>query len=368
MKFTCTRSVLLKEIAIAQEIIASKNAVSILSNIFLAAEDGMLSIKATDLKVNFETVVPVIVEEPGSTTVFGDKFLGILNAIPDGDLEFEQIDAKIIIKPIDHDKKIKFQLKTIVSEDFPQFPVPDNNTFFEAPVRELKEMITQTIFSVSDDEHRYYMTGVFFGKEEEKLIMVATDGRRLAFISKLVGTEIPDFTGVIIPPKILSVITKRAGDEGLIAFSVTEKNIYIRFGSYKLSSILIEGIFPNYKRVIPEEQTYTATIKRMNILDAIKLVSLLIEQKSPKIYLKLIPGSMSIDTTENDFGDAHEEIACQYDGPEVSIALNHRYMEEPFKVMNTNDACIQFTEINKAVTVRPEPENTFFHVIMPMQG
>jgi DNA polymerase-3 subunit beta len=120
MKITCERSVLLKEIAIAQEVIASKNAISILSNIFIEADQDTLSIKATDIKVNFETKVPVTVLESGSATIFGDKFLGILNSIPEGEMEVEQSDTKIIIRPTA--KKAKFQLKSIASDKFPDFP------------------------------------------------------------------------------------------------------------------------------------------------------------------------------------------------------------------------------------------------------
>ncbi|MDR1351953.1 MAG: DNA polymerase III subunit beta, partial [Treponema sp.] len=174
MKFICERSVLLKEITIAQEIILSKNAISILSNIYLAAQNGTLVIKSTDVKVNFETKVPVIVVEEGSTTVFGDKFLGILNRIPDGEMEFDQKEGKILIKPVK--RKIEFQLRSIASDKFPEFPEPDTDKVFNLPVKSFKEMINQTIFAVSDDEIRYFMNGVFFEKQENKFVMVGTDG------------------------------------------------------------------------------------------------------------------------------------------------------------------------------------------------
>jgi DNA polymerase-3 subunit beta len=364
MKFTCERSILLKEIAIAQEIIATKNAVSILSNIYIEAENDTLYIKATDMKVNFETKVPVTVIEPGSTTVLGEKFLGILNAIPEGELEFEQNDAKIVIKP--SLKKIKFQLKSIASDKFPEFTVSKGD-FFEIPVKEFKDMIMQTVFAVSDDETRYFMNGVFFEKTEDKMVMVATDGRRLAYVSKEEFSGIKEFSGVIIPPKILTIVLRRAGDEGLTAISVTDKTIFIQFGSYKLSSVLIEGQFPNYRRVIPESQSYLFSVKRLEMLDALKRVSLLVEQKSHRVYLGVKPGIMSVYSEESDIGNADEDIPCKYDGKEVSIALNYRYIEEPFKVIKEDEISIHFTEPNRAITIMPEPEKDFFHIIMPMQ-
>jgi DNA polymerase-3 subunit beta len=364
MKFTCERSVLLKEISIAQEIIATKNAISILSNIYIEAKEGTLTIKATDLKVNFETQVPVTVVEPGSTTVFGEKFLGILNSSPEGELEFEQTGVQIVIKPAA--KKIRFQLKSIDSEKFPEFSV-SSAPFFDIPVKDVKDMIIQTVFAISDDETRYFMNGVFFEKIEDRLVMVATDGRRLAYIGRTVEAAAASFSPVIIPPKILNLILKRAGDEGLIALSVTDKTIYVQFGSYKLSSVLIEGQFPNYKKVIPEKQSFSFTVNRLEMLDALKRVSLLVEQKSHRVYLGVSTGTISVYSEESELGTAKEEFPCKYEGEEVSIALNYRYIEEPFKVISGEEICVHFTEPNKAITITPVPEGDFFHIIMPMQ-
>ncbi|MFA6508095.1 MAG: DNA polymerase III subunit beta [Treponemataceae bacterium] len=365
MKFTCERSVLLKEIAIAQEIISSKNAISILSNVLLEAENDTLVIKATDIKVNFETRVPVTVTESGSTTVFCDKLLGIINSIPDGELEFEQNDIKIIIKP--SFKKIKFQLKSIASDKFPEFPSADGATFFDIPVKDFKEMVYQTVFAVSDDETRYFMNGVFLENNTEKLVMVATDGRRLAYIGKSFGTSVPVFKGVIVPPKILNLITKRAGDEGPVSIAVTEKSIFLRFGSYNLSSVLIEGQFPNYQRVIPDKQSFSFAVNRIELLEALKRVSLLVEQKSRRIYMTVSSGSLSISSEESEIGTAIEDIPCRYEGEQVTIALNYRYLEEPLKVISDENVTIQFTEPNRAITLHPVPEKDFFHIVMPMQ-
>jgi len=363
MRFTFERSILLKEIAMANEIIASKNAISILSNIYFEAKNGSLTIKATDRSVNFETKVPVTVLEDGSVTVYGEKFFGIVNSVPDGEIEFEQIDNKINIKTAV--KKARFQLKSIASEKFPEFSA-SGKQLFEIPVKDLKDMIGQTIFAISDDETRYFMNGVYFEKTDGKFVMVATDGRRLAFINKSIS-GIPDFPGIIIPPKILNIVMKRAGDEGMAGIAITDKTIFIQFGSYKLSSVLIEGQFPNYRRVIPENQTKSFTVNRNEMLDALKRVSLLVEQKSHRLYLNLSSDSVSIYCEESDIGNAREEIPCKYDGEEVTIALNYRYLEEPFKVMNADEISVLFTDPNKTITILPVPEKDFFHIVMPMQ-
>jgi DNA polymerase-3 subunit beta len=364
MKFICERNILLKEISMAQEIIASKNVISILSNIYLKAENHTLTIKATDLKVHFETKLPVNVLEPGPATVFGDKFLGILSSVPEGEMEFEYSDNKVKIKT--SVKKANFQLKSIASDKFPEFPV-SNKDYFEIPVKSFKEMINQTVFAVSDDETRFFMNGVYLENKEGKLIMVATDGRRLAYIDKDVS-NINDFDGIIIPPKILNMITKRAGDEGLIGISVMDKVIFVRFGFYNLSSVLLDGQFPNYRKVIPEEHTSSLIVDRKEMIDALKRVSLLVEQKSHRVYIGLKPGVMEIYSEEGEIGEAKEEIPCKYEGEEVSLALNYRYLEEPFKVINSDEICINFTGPSKAITIVPVPKSDFFHIVMPMQS
>jgi DNA polymerase-3 subunit beta len=366
MKFTCERSALIKEISIAQEIIASKNAISILSNIYLEAVNNTLIIKSTDMKVNFETSVLVTVIEPGSTTVLGDRFLGILNTFPHDEIEFNQNDNNIIVKPTTV-KKPEYKLKSIASDKFPEFPV-SSSPFFEMPIKDFKEMVNQTVFAISDDETRYFMNGIFIEKAEGKINMVATDGRRLAFISKDAGSDIKDFSGIIVPPKILNIIVKRSGDEGLISLSINDKTIFINFASYKFSSVLIEGQFPNYRKVIPESQQFSLSVKRDEMLNALHRVSVMVEQKSHRVYLGIAPGTLSVYSEESEIGNVNDEIPCKYDGEEITMALNYRYIEEPFKVINCEDINLAFSGINKAITITPVPEKDFFHIVMPMQS
>ena len=207
MKFKCERDIILKEIAIAYDIISSKNILSILSNVLIDAKDNSLTIKATDLKVSLITKIPVEVITPGSTTVFCDKFLGILKSLPSGEVEFEQKDNLILdIKPIF--KKIDFNLKSINSDKYPELPDILDENYFEFQQKEIIEMISNTIFAVSNDETRYFMSGVFFERTNDNINMVASDGKRLSFISKKLNNSIENLKDVIIPTKILTLLKK----------------------------------------------------------------------------------------------------------------------------------------------------------------
>jgi DNA polymerase III subunit beta len=365
MKFTCEKNSFFHEISFAQEIIASKNALSIMSNVLLEASEGSLSLKATDIKVSFQTIIPVDASEFGAVTIFCDKLSGILATIPDGEISIEQDENKVVIKPTF--KKVRFQLKTISSEKFPELPDAPNESFFAIPSKEFKEMVSQTLFAVSDDETRYFMNGVFIEKVPEGLILVATDGRRLSYTKKAFDAQIPDFKGVIVPPKVLGLVLKRAPDEGMIEIAVTEKCIFFRFGSYRISSVLIEGQFPNYQKVIPESQKNRITLKRIDLLDALKRVAIFVEQKSHRTFFSISEGIIVISSEESELGTAREEFTCNYSGPEAIIALNYKYIEDPLKVMDSENINIEFTEPNRAITVSPEPGEDYFHVVMPMQ-
>jgi DNA polymerase-3 subunit beta len=366
MKFICEKDTLVKELSIAQEIIASKNALSILSNVMLEADDGALRIKATDLKVSFETKIPVDVHSGGSITVFCDKFLGYLRALPSGDVEFEaQDDDTFVIKPLF--KKAKNRLKTIGSEKFPEIPAPEGETFFEFSQKDIIEMISHTIFSISDDESRYFMSGVYLEKNDNKLVMVATDGKRLSYISKQPENAIADFKPVIIPPKALGLVRKLATGEGNISLAINEKNVFFSFDNQKISSSLIEGNFPNYQKVIPEQQSYKVTLNREELSDSLKRIASQVEQKSRRIKMYLKNKCLVLTSEESDLGEAEEEIECDYEGEEVGFAFNYLYLIEPLKEMTDKDIVFEYTDTNKAVTLHSPEQRDYFHIIMPMQ-
>lgn len=373
MKFTFDKDAMIKEISIAQEIITNKSPVSILSNILLIAENNSLTIKATDSTVKFTTTIPVDIQEEGRTTIFCDKFMSILSSLPAGDIEFIQEDIEVFIKPIS--KKVNFKLKSQASDKFPEIGTSENVPFFEIPSKDFKEMIKETIFAVSEDRNRYFMTGVYLVKENENLTMVATDGRRLSCDSKK-GLNVPDFQPAIIPTKILSCILKNAPEEGNINIAVIDKSIFVKFGNVEFSSVLIEGQFPNYKKVIPENLTMSFMVNKADLDAALKRTTIMIDRKVSRIIFKITSGMLKLISPESEIGTADEEIPCRYDGRDISMALNFTYVTEPLKVIDSENVIFDFNinetqgdeeaQITKAVIMHGETSGDYIHVIMPM--
>jgi len=365
MRFVCDKSIILREISVAQEIIASRNALSILSNVLLVAETDALTIKATDLKVSFETRIPVMIENSGSTTVFCDKLLGILRTLPDGDVRIIQDEEELLT--IFSGDSIKFQLHSISADKFPEIPETDEKSYFSLSQKDFITMVGQTIFSISDDETRYFMNGVYMEKSDDRLIMVGTDGRRLSYISNAPDGEVPEFDGIIIPPKALHLIRKLASGEGEFKIAVADKTLFMRFDNQKVTSSLIDAQFPNYTRVIPEKQDHEFQVKRIELIDAFKRVSLMSDHKSKRVFLSIFANKLSLKSDRSEIGVAEESINCRYDGPESVFALNHLYISDPLKETKEDEVCVKFTDTNKAITIVSVPESSFFHIVMPMQ-
>lgn len=365
MKFACQKNMLLKELILALDFTSQRNTLSIVSNVLLETHANTLVIKATDQKVGFKSEIPVETIEEGSTTVFCDKFLGILRTLPDENIIFEESGDKLLIHP--EKKSIDFELRTIAADKYPNLENLPEDEFFSIGQKDLFGMIDQTIFAISDDETRYFMNGVYLEQEADGLVMVATDGRRLSFINRKFEQPIPSFKPVIIPAKFLTLLKKAGTGEGEIALSVNESIIFAKFGSQIMYSTLIKGQFPNYRRVIPANQTNTCIIPVSEMNEALKRVSLLVENKAKRVYLDIEAGGVTISSEESDFGQAKEIIHCDYSGESCRLAMNYSYLVSPLRVIEGDTFALCFTESNKAVTVKPEPEKDYFHIIMPMQ-
>ncbi|MCF0242680.1 MAG: DNA polymerase III subunit beta [Treponema sp.] len=376
MKFTFDRDAMIKEIAIAQEIITNKSPVSILSNILLIAENNYLTIKASDNTVKYVSTIPVEIQEEGRTTVYCDKFMGIISKLPAGEVEFtqEDIKAKITVPT----KKIKFDLNSQTSDKFPEMGSSENVSFFEVPAKEFKEMIRQTIFAVSNDTSRIFLTGVYLLKNDQNLIMVSTDGHRLSNIEKPIANNIPDFQPAIIPTKILNCIMKHASDEGNIQVAVVEKSIFVKFSNYEFSSSLIDGLYPNYKKVIPEVLTSSFSVYKADLKAALERTTIMVDKTISRILFKVSSGVLKIVTPESANGNASEEIPCRYDGPDVTVGLNYNFITDPLKVIDSEYVVFEFTpdegstngeqKITKTVVMHSDPVEDYQHIVMPMNN
>ncbi len=364
MKFVCQKDTILKELSNALDFTSQRNNIAVYANVCLILEGNNLTIKATDQKMSYVSEITVQGIEDGSTTVACDKFVNCVKSLPEDEVSFEDKDDKITIKV--ENKNIEFKLRTIEASAFPNLVFADENEFFKISQKDFTDMINQVIFAVSDDESKYAMTGAHLEKAGNSLVMVATDGRRLSYICRKVEEEISDFSPVTIPGKFLNIVKKLSVDEGDFEIYVGANNISIRFGSCTISSNLIKNDFPSYKRVIPEKQTNVCIVNVDDLAEALKRVSLFVENKYKKVVIDFKENKMSIFCEESENGAGKEEIDCKYDGEPLRSAMNYTYLLSPLKVMDGKEARIEFTNPGRPFTVKSEPERDYLHVIMPM--
>ena len=364
MKFVCQKDAILKELSNALDFTSQRNTLAVYANVCLILEGNNLTIKATDQKMSYVSEITVQGLEDGSTTVACDKFANSVKSLPEGEVSFEEKDDKLTIKLVD--KAIEFKLRTIEASAFPSLVFAEDNEYFKVPQKDFTEMINQVIIAVSDDESKYAMTCAHLEKNGNSLVMVATDGRRLSYICRKIEGEIPDFNNITIPGKFLTLVKKLSVEEGDFEIYVGANLISIRFGSCTISSNLIKNDFPSYKRVIPEKQSNVCIVNIDDLSEALKRVSLFVENKYKKVFIDFKENKMAIFCEESENGAVREEIDCKYEGEPQSSAINYTYLLSPLKVMDGKEARIEFTNPGRPFTVKSEPERDYLHVIMPM--
>ncbi len=363
MKFSFSKNALINEISIAQEF-TGRNAASALSSVSLIAENGELLIKAADRKMNFQARIPVDVQEEGTATVFCSRLMTILASLPDGDIEFEiQNSDNLNEAVIKHTtKKIRYKIRC--RDEAVEIPEIEDAAFFDVPAKDFKEMILHTAYAVSTDEKRYFLNGVFFEKDDENLVLVATDSRRLALDERPIFGEVSDFSSIIVQPKILNIVAKHANDEGAISIAANDRIITFKFSNYVLSANLTDGTFPNYRRVIPENQPHKFIADFGEFSDAVKRINVMGD--AGKMFFDITPGVLSVHAN-GEQGEAREEIPCEYADESITIAINPKYIEDALKVMDCGKIAFEFSEALRGITLRPEPAESYFNILMPMQ-
>lgn len=366
MKFTCNKETVLKEIAIAYEIASSRNLTSFLSSVYLETTGNLLIIKATDTNFSYETSIEVNVLSEGSVNVYCDKLLTILKSCPDEELLFESVNYDFNISLNNNRDSLFFTLKLTISESFPEIVMDDNIISFRFSQKEFLKMINHTLFSVSNDESRIYLTGVLFCKKEGHLRMVSTDMKQMSIIDSP-AEDIPDFKEIIIPKKALNLFKRLTVNDGDFEIMIGERKIIFKFGNTYFYSYIINNTYPDYERIIPKDDDKSIVINKNDLVSTINRISVMIENKTNRINLKVKNNEMNIQTDDNTLGKASGKIPCIYTGnEEVTIALNYYFLLDPLKIINTENIEIRFSHPEKAISIYSVPQEKFIHIVMPM--
>ncbi len=366
-----------------QNIVEKRNTMPVLINVLLEAKDGLLKVFATDLEVSLTDQVPTLKEKPGKVAVSAKSLFEIVKELDDGPVVLTKRDNNWLeIKQ----RKSVFNLVGIAAEEYPVFPSYATKDFMTINSGVFADMIEKTIYSVSNDETRYYLNGVFFERINKDAVttfrMVATDGFRLSIVDremKLVETQRQSAfpaTGVIIPRKGLFEIRKMLETiDGEFDLAVEGSQLVVRRGSTVLMVRLIEGKFPSYQQFIPQSVPNRVQIPRDVLLSCLKRVSLLSNQKYKGITLALTGavsggssgGKMEITSNNPELGDAKEEIEVEYKGGDIKIGFNARYMLDVLNSFEDEGVDLHLNDQLSPGLMRPQHDQAYTCVVMPMR-
>jgi DNA polymerase III subunit beta len=250
-------------------------------------------------------------------------------------------------------------------EEFPPLPKFEDAKVVTIRQKELRDGLRKTSYAISTDETRYVLNGVLFSFKDNKLTLVATDGRRLAMVD--IELEIPrsQEADIIVPTKAVTELHRLLTDEGDVKVSVSSGQIAFDLNKTLLVSKLIEGNYPNYKQVIPGEAKERVTLERETFLNSLRRVSLLASEKSNSIKLSFSKNNIDITANTPEVGEAKESLAVQYKGRDFSIAFNPEFLMAPLRNLAEDEVFLDLIdEMSPGVLKIQTP---FLYVLMPMR-
>lgn len=368
MKFTIDRDGLFSALQKIQSVVEKRNTVQILSHILCRAEGNKLSLAATDLEVGIQVTVDAEVKESGKITLSAKHFADIVKELPPKALHVTKKSNDWIEIVCG---KSKFTIVSLSAEEYPALPSFTEKAYFDARVNALSDMVNKTSFAVSTDATRYHLNGVFFEHLENNVMrMTATDGHRLSFIDQEVFLKMPELKrGLIIPKKGLLELKKlleQAGketiqlafDKGYFFASSPDTYLFVR---------LIEGEYPDYRQVIPKTVEKSAKIGREEFISALRRVSLLAHEKSRGVKLNFQPGLLTIFSSNPDMGEAREELDIDYQGENIDIGFNAKYLLDCLPMIQSEQLDFRFQDRLSPGIFQGSDQRNHTYIVMPMR-
>jgi DNA polymerase-3 subunit beta len=345
-----------------QNVVSTRTTLPILSNVLLQADGDQLRLTTTDLDVGVSGAITAQIEKPGATTLPARRLATIVRELPAAEINVE-VDSKNVASI--RCGQSFFKILGLPEEEFPPLPKLNESRTFTIGQQLLRDALKKTSYAISTDETRYVLNGILFSFKENKLTLVATDGRRLALVDLEVEFPRSQEVDIIVPAKAVTELGRLLGDEGEVRLSVDENQIAFQIGDTLLASKLIEGNYPNYRQVIPAEAKERVTLERELFLNAVHRVSLLSSEKSNSVKLVFTKNNIEIAANTPDVGEAKESLAVAYKGREFSIAFNPEFLQAPLRVLSNDEVYLDLIdEMSPGVIKIQSP---FLYVLMPMR-
>ncbi|MDC2992538.1 DNA polymerase III subunit beta [Pelagibacteraceae bacterium] len=370
MKFKIVRSNFFKTLSHLQGIVDKKNSLPILSNILIDAKDSALTLSSTDMDISIIEKIDCKVLEEGSTTINSQILYDIVRKIDDNsEIEIISNDGKLLTLRADGSR---FSLACLPKEDFPIIDQENPGNTIKINSKIIFKLIDKTKFAISNEETRYFLNGLYFNitKDQNNSIvtLVGTDGHRLAKFSHNIEDNIDQVSGVIIPKKTIYELSKLLAEiEKDVLISISSNKIVFNIGNIIFISKLIDGSFPDYKRVIPKDNSNILKINREILLSAVDRVSTIANDKSPVIKFKLLQNVLNLNTINNESSTASEDLKINYNGDEIEIGFNSKYIMDIVNNLEDEEISINLKDNTSPIVALENSNSNLVYVLMPMR-
>jgi DNA polymerase III subunit beta len=373
--FELDRDVLLKALQRVQSIVDRKNTIPILSHLLIEAQEDVVTFSATDLEVGIKCVYPAKVSAAGRVAVPAKSLYDIVRELPE--------DASVKLKVFDNfwieltAGKSLFKLVGQDSDEFPQLPQIVKDKSFSIPTSKFIHMIDHTIFAVSNDQTRYDLSGVFFEQVESNkkvyLRMVATDGHRLSMMDQEVEglpSSLTEGSGVILPRKGLMELKRVLTDGETLHCALMENNVVFWNDENQTTLFmrLLDGDFPDYTPVIPNNNDRKIVLNRHQLLNSLRRISVLSAEHSRSVRFQFDHNKLRLSSSNPKLGEAREDIDIDYGGETLEIGFNAGYFLDVLNAMSNQEAVVlEMTDVLSPSLIKGEKFDGSLNIVMPMQ-
>ncbi len=369
MKFKVTQEELSGGLQLVQKAAATRPTIPVLSGILVETGPEGLTLTATDQEIGVKVTIPGMVASDGAF-VFPSRLGDIVRKIPFGEISFEVEDANNTA--VITWERSRFVIHGYAASEFPPLPEPPAESSFTVTKSELRRLIRQTGFAVAHDDSRPVFTGVLLSVADKVLRLVATDGFRLALAEgPLESSSDQGKTECIVPGRVLAEVARILGEEGdgSVRISLSDSRAFFEAARERVVCRLIEGQFPPYKQVIPQQFVSKLTCATQSLLNACERASLIAHEIGQAVKLQVSGTTLVISASKAELGNVTEEVAVESQGDTLEIAFNPRYLIDGLRNMTGEKTTYEFTGPLSPSCMRPadEAEGVFVYVVLPMR-
>jgi DNA polymerase-3 subunit beta len=367
MKFIVSSSALLKQLQQISGVINANTVLPILEDFLFDVQKNQLTVVATDLETVMKVQMEIEAKDTGRVCIPAKILLDSLKNIPEQPLTFN-IDKSFAVEITSDNGKYKVMGEN--PDNFPKDPVADDTSSFKVTSSALVTAINKTLFAVSNDDLRPAMTGVFFEMDKKGLQFVATDAHRLVRY-KRTDVSCPKNDSMIVPKKPLNLLKSSMPDnDDELTISYNSNHLFVTHGTTQLSCRLIDARFPDYKVVIPTDNPYKLTVNRTDFQGALRRVGIFSNKSTNQVVLSISGSQLVLTAQDIDFSfEGSERMKCQYNGEDLQIAFNAKFLIEMLNATNTEEITVELSTPTKAGIIKPgeqDEEEELLMLVMPL--